>query len=351
MFSSIIGLMLVSIMQLWTLPALGLTVGNPMVVISNQEINPTNRTNYQPDASLSTFRRHGENFWLLPMWDKAHGGIVHVKALGSLARPLAKIEWIKKRNQLFKVGNVQLNGSYWIVNTYETARGILAFIHVEDADGSGVGGGPGKSRIALAWSADGGESFTFLGNIIIPFGDPESFNIEGAPYIIKENFFYLYFKDIKGISVARAPVSDVIEAAQRGTVSKWMKYAGPAKGFSSAGLGGVSQSIGVDGISHSDAACSTYNKKCYLVLTRMNWKDQDTWINLYESVNGVKWSFVQSVIREQHNKVKKGFQYATIVNADGSDNGVVGKRFFIYCDKDHQEESRRTYRWAIDLGN
>jgi hypothetical protein len=336
--------------------AIGETISNPVQVISPEKFESISGVDYQPDAPITTYQVNGERRWLVAMWNKAHGGIDHMESTGSVDRPFAKLVGVKPQNVLFQYDHNRFSGSFWIVNTYETDAGLLAFVHVENAEGSQkhttrAAPSTGKSRIGLAWSSDGGKSFQFLGHILIPFGDPEPSNIQGLPYIIRGEYFYVYFHDTTGLTVARAPVSEVLEAAKNGEVSGWMKYNGPELGFSSLGLGGSSKRLGIDGISHSDAACSSYNDKCYLVLTRMNWKQQDTWIMLFETVDGVIWKFKHTIVREPASSVKGGYQYATITDESGSDNGVIGQRFFIYSLKDHQDSTRAAYRWKVDLGN
>lgn len=320
-----------------------LSVGMPDQVISSHDFVLGHAGTLQPDASISTIGRKGSNYWLLPFWDKAHGGILHAKFSGSLERPLEHLEWIKNKFELFRANAAPLDGNFWIVNTYTATDGVLAFIHVENA-GSGA-----KQRIGLAWSRDNGDSFTFLGNIVVPYTDPDTLNVQGVAYIVRDDFFYIYFHDLKGFTAARAPVSEVLEAARHGQTSHWRKYIGLDGGFSSVGIGGASHNLGIDGISHSDAACSTYDNKCYLLLTRMNWKGKDSWIRLFSSNDGVSWVLSKVIIDVPANETLRGYQYATIVNEDSSDNAVVGRRFFIYCIKDHQEDTRATYRWLIDL--
>lgn len=336
--------------------AIGESISTPVLAITSKEFDPGNSFDYQPDAPITTFQCNGESRWLVPMWNKTRGGIDHMELTGSVDKPFAKLIGVKTQSALFQYDHALFSGSFWIVNTYQTSVGILAFVHVENAEGTrrpakGDAPSTGKSRIGLSWSSDGGESFQFLGHILIPFGDPEPSNIQGLPYIVINGYFYVYFQDTNGLAVARAPVLDVIEAAKMGKVSGWTKYGGSEFGFSSSGLGGNSQRLGIDGISHSDAACSTYDDKCYMVLTRKNWLGEDTWIKLYETTDGVNWKFKRTIARETASTVKEGYQYVTIVNKSGSDNGVVGERFFIYSLKDNRSATRACYRWEVDLAN
>lgn len=340
-------------------PAIGESVSSPVLVISAKEFAPGRDVDYQPDSPITTYQVNGERRWLIAMWNKAHGGIDHMESTGPIDRPFAKLISIKPQSMLFQYDHNRFSGSFWIVNTYQVGTGILAFIHIENAEGTRKkpvkgdvsGTSSGKSRIGLAWSSNEGESFRFLGHILIPSGDPEPSNIQGLPYIIIAGYCYVYFHDATGLTVARAPISEVIEAANKGEVIPWMKYSGTELGFASPGLGGISERLKIDGISHSDAACSTYNEKCYLVLTRKNWLAKDTWIRLFETVDGVNWTLKFIIANEAPSSVKEGYQYSTIIDKSGNDNGVVGQKFFIYTLKDNRDSARAAYRWEVDLGD
>lgn len=329
-------------------------VSAPSIVIGSGEFSAAAGMGVQPDGPLSTFQAGGNRYWLIPLWDKVHGGIVHIKALGSVDRPLQKVLWAKTKAQLFKRNDVLPDGNLWIVSTYRASDGILAFVHVENADGTGAKHGKhingGKSRIGLAWSQDHGESFFYLGDVVIPFGDPDPFNIQGAPYIIQDGYFYIYFHDTSGLTVARAPSDEVIAGARSGKITEWMKYAGPDAGFSSPALGGESIKLGIDGVSHSGAACSTITRKCYLILTMMTWGGRNTWIKLFESPDGIRWMYTKDIVNEAARiDAVRGYQYASIVDAGGNGNGMAGDRIFIFSGKNHLDQDRETYRWQVDL--
>lgn len=324
------------------------SVEGPKLIVSSAFLEKDINKNYQFDAPITTIPLKRDNNWIQAVWDKGHGGIIHMKFTGTVDEPLKTILWSKDQRSLFVGSNTVRDGNFWIVNTYTNAKDVLAFVHVENAENSSRYGGPGKSRIGLAWSANGGDSFVFLGYVISPYNDSMPFNIQGAPYIIKDGYFYVYFHDTSGLTIARAPFEEVIFAAKSGKVSPWYKYNG-REDFTSNALGGPSKRIGVDGISHADAACSSYNNKCYLVLTRMNWKNQDTWVRLFESGDGINWTYKTTIAQEKAGDVKHGYQYATIVNIDGGDNSAVGNRFYIYCNKDHQDSSHSILRWTVEL--
>ncbi len=131
---------------------------------------------------------------------------------------------------------------------------LLMFYHAEN---NTVGGF--WSSIGMAVSTDGGTSWTDLGRIIKPnlaVNSPNnlrSVEVMGAPYMVKDGYFYVYFKDtldsgtIGGqslnLTVARASVADVLSAANTGGVANFQKYY--QSSFSQPGLGGLSQNIAV----------------------------------------------------------------------------------------------------------
>lgn len=322
-------------------------VAGPEVVALPEQLSQSSSQTFQPDAPFTVEKKAGTVYWTQALWNKKAGGIHHARIRQTAAGPVT--EWVKSQPELFRGSNVPRDGVLWIVNSYSAEAGTLAFVHVENAEGTGSPGSSGKSRLGLAWSADKGETYQYLGPIIVPHGDPNPFNVQGAPYIVLDGYFYVYYHDTSGLTVARARVRDVLRAAQRGETTEWLKYAGAERGFAEAGRGGASQRIGIDGISHTDAACSTSDGACYMVLTRMNWKGGDTWVNLYKTRDGVRWQFAKTVHRLPASQVKHGFQYATIVAHDHSDNAEVDRRFYVYCFFDHQDSGRKLYRWTLDL--
>ncbi|GIK26596.1 MAG: hypothetical protein BroJett006_28420 [Betaproteobacteria bacterium] len=321
----------------------------PLVVVRAEALNFIPGTSVQPDSPLVRSSVGEKLTWLLAVWDKTHGGIMHLETSGPLDNPINTQKTVRRQHEFFTSGRYGLDGILWIVNTYDAGDGTLAFVHVEHAEHTGTPGQIGKSRIGLAWRPRDAEKFHYLGHVISPFGDPDPHNIQGAPYLIRGGYFLVYFHDSTGLAVARAPVAEVLEAARHGHTSDWWKYASSEAGFSSAGLGGKSKRLNVDGISHGDAACSTVSDKCYLLLTRMNWKGEDTWIRLFETQDGVSFRLVRTIVQQPATSVRKGYQFASIVNEDGTDNAVVGRRFYIYAYKDHQERTRTMLRWTVEI--
>lgn len=132
-------------------------------------------------------------------------------------------------------------------------------------------------------------------------------------------------------------------------MSEWKKYSDYENIFAAPGLGGEPKRLSIDGISHTDAACSTHNNKCYIVLSNKNWSGKDSWIKLFESKNGINWSLVKVIVNEPARPGADGYQYVTIVDKSGADNGIVGKSFYIYSFKDLLKTTTAGFRWTVDL--
>lgn len=332
-------------------PAFAQQVSGPATVVNDADFNADASSDLVPDGNfvLVGYMPGGGARWLFPIWDRKRGGIKHMLAEGSLEHPVKRKVWVKSESQFFQ-NATRDDGNLWIANTYLAKDGVLGIVHAEAVHGTGRPGYTGRTRIGLAWSNNAGETFRYLGEIISGYQDPLPHNVQGGAYVVKDGYMYIYYHDVNGISVARAPLEEVLLAARAGRVTQWSKYAGERLGFSSPGLGGMAAPIGVKGASHNDAACSVYTKKCYLVLTTMTWGGAKSTITLYESSDAVTWSPIKTLGQEPSTSDKvRGYQYATIVNADGSDNSSVGERFYVYSAKNHLDKDRAFYRWTVDL--
>jgi hypothetical protein len=131
---------------------------------------------------------------------------------------------------------------------------LIMFYHAENTTVGGF-----WASIGMAVSTDGGATWTDLGRIIKPNlaidspNNVSAVDVMGAPYMIKDGYFYVYFRDtldtgIAGgsavnLAVARASIADVVNAANTGDVTSFQKFYGGS--FSQPGLGGYSQNIAV----------------------------------------------------------------------------------------------------------
>ncbi|RQP19895.1 MAG: LamG domain-containing protein [Parapedobacter sp.] len=305
------------------------------------------------DAPLSSWVKDGTRYWMhSDAW-----GEYHQKTSGSADNPLATPVFNKNRSELF-VNNDDINGKPWIMSLYhDSFGGLLAFLHMEFVS---AGGSDNKGRISLAYSTDNGDTFRYLGEIISPYEDPdlEGGFLQGAPYFVKDDYFYCYYNEHGTTNVARAPVADVITAARAGNISPWMKYYNG--GFSEAGLGGNRSPIvathgdNVPGISHTNAAYSTYDGLYYLVMTSMNWFGEETYVRLWQSADGITWRLYKVLANEATTAYPEnsGWQYATIVDEEGEENATVGQRFFVYCGNRTSDPANMSIkRWTVDLSD
>jgi hypothetical protein len=330
----------------------------------------------QLDAPLATYLSSGTRYWLATSWALS-GGLKQSLIRGDLDKPYSAIGWTKDtchRNS----NNYCVNGYYtafttivptdvvnlWFLGVYQTdatGANLLAFIHEEGVGNTGgtASNREGLTRIGLAWSSDFGNNWTYLGRIISPYGDPQPFNIQGAPYLVKDGYFYVYFTDSAGIGIARARIADVIAAAQVGNVGNgiWQKYYNGS--FSQPALGGQSSPIAPWGITHTQAVHSSYTGKYYLALTFMAWPDANgnpinTSVKLYESADAINWSpsFVVADEPGVSQRPNGGYQYCTLADPNGGLNGEVGQYFDIFCEKDalSDQSNFALYRWKVNLG-
>ena len=334
------------------------TLSSPWLAIKPTDINPNHLASFLPggpyyfiDSPITTFTDATTRYWY-----NSHPQS-QSKFTGTLEIPYRKLIFNKddlNPKQRFISDPTGARGLFWLVNLYRDPGGLLAFIHIELPPTSSLNYAAAKGRVGLAWSTDNGDTFTYLGHVIIPENDPHATNVQGVPYLIKEGYFYIYFTEECEAhgdhAVARAPVADVIAAAKAGTLSPWKKYHNG--GWNSDGLGGPCSPLKTLGaINHTDAAYSTHTGKYYLLTSRLNWYDEDTWIKLYESTDALNWHHIKTIVRQPASSVLSGYQYVSIVDASGSDNGVVGKKFYIYSVKDPQYlyPAVSVLRWLVDL--
>jgi Ricin-type beta-trefoil lectin domain-like len=299
------------------------------------------------DAPLSTYvDGGGTRLW----YHSLNFGNTHQRFIGTLDAPFGTKTWEKTRAQLF-TNNSSIDGQPWIISLYNHPDGVLAFLHIESAGSNGH-----KGRIALAWSTDNGNTFKWLGNIVIPYGDPDLANgfLIGCPYLVKDGNFYVYYNEsssaIGNVNVARASVTDVINAAKNGTVTPWTKYYNG--GFSENGLYGNTSPISATGITHTNACHSTYNNKYYLTTTFMTFGGVNSYIKLWESTDAINWTLKETVAEKPASEIglNTGYQYSSIVGTDGANNGEVGQQFYLYSGFRPYEIGFSTiFRWTIAL--
>ncbi|MHB1484832.1 MAG: LamG domain-containing protein [Saccharofermentanales bacterium] len=352
-YSKVIGgLMCLSMVCLISIkyPVNAVTQAGPMTVATATQIFNTGAGFI--DSPLSTWNYNGTQYWI----HSDNWGSNHQKMSGPKDNPLQTPIFNKTRAQFFS-NNASINGNPWIVSIYKDSyNGLLAFLHMESVT---VGGSSAKGRIALAYSTDNGDTFKYLGEIVAPYNDPDMTGgfIVGCPYLVKDGYFYIYYQEY-GINCARASVSDVIAAARNDTVTTWHKYYNG--GWSENGMFGNrsalagASTVTAYGITHTQAAYSTYDGKYYLALTMMNWGGQDTFVHIMQSSDCVTWELYKTVVQEPASNypANSGWQYSSIVDYGSNGNATVGQLFYLYCGNFTDDLNEMTLRrWTIDLSN
>jgi hypothetical protein len=296
------------------------------------------------DSTFPNVTKGGEKYWF------ATFGAVHpwVKYKGTVANPFQTVVWKKLGYQILGLPTSQDSQTPydqpWLMNTYQEpgTGNVLGFLHIENKPND-----PNstyfRGRMALAWSSDYGDTWKYLGNIVVPENPDKTGNQLGAPYIVKDGYFYMYYGEgvkrsdgsyLKGITVARAKVADVLAAAKQGKVTAWKKYYDGD--WQSPGIGGPASSIlylQLEGHDHTDAAYSTFTKKYYLLTVKSSsTATTPATSKLFESEDGIHWTFVKTILSKTlpAGASAFGYNYQSIVSTDGTDNGVVGKSFYVY---------------------
>jgi len=232
------------------------------------------------------------------------------------------------------------SGRWWITNIYVDDRsadglpnGLLAFCHIEfGLDGRTWG-------VSLMYSDDDGQIWTKIGIIVEQEHDnPMTVNILGVPYLIKDDYFYIFYNDYNGIetsmSVARAQVIDVIAAARDKRVCEWQKYYNGS--FCEPGLRGrfsriIDQTEWTtdDWACHGDTAYCTFLGK-YIMTGYNHGFKRGYWISF--SDDGLHWSRREWIQEYEHadRSVNVLSPYQSIMAADGTDNGGIDREFYLY---------------------
>ncbi len=265
---------------------------------------------------------------------------------GPLTSPM-QVPTFTKQNSIFKdPNNLGNTWGWWISNIYQiSSTELLAFSHLENCQDSTLAC---KFRIGLAYSNDSGLTFTKLGYIIQQYNETggSDRNITGVPYIVKDGYFYIYYNDYDAnghaiLAAARASVNAVVNWARYGTPVQWNKYYQNA--WTQPGIGGMASALtpnwSFKGDSclpwtHGDAAYSTTLHRYILAANVQNGatggsncSTQGIWLAFSDDEKA--WDG-ETLVQDLKSGWLRLAQYVTIVNADGTDNGMVGTTFYLY---------------------
>src|SRR5215467_27321 len=329
-----------------------LTVGGAQLLYSDAQMP------FTMDGSFATLKRDATTqfYW------HTYGPTTY-KYFGPITNPLQTLApgWPKDISQMWNANGFA--GNLWLVNLYKiSGTTLLGFVHRE---GAGVGA---PFAVGLGYSTNNGETWRYLGDILSPIDT--NTNMTGVPYLIVGPYMYVYYNETNlgnshQISVARAPLSEVLTAASSGTVSTWVKYSGDGLFNTNAFTGRGANIIGATqwfngvGIVHTDAAHSTPLNK-YMLLVSSESHGQ---LILYLSDDGVNWPGTDAVLIDQNTKAITGAaccmnqQYAAFVSQDpnASDDSLeVGADFWViypYKDWPNNYDYDELYRRHVTVGS
>jgi len=266
------------------------------------------------------------------------------KTVGTLDNPVAKSVNLGTVIQNMKNEYTYAAGGP-VYRDPETGN-LLLFYHAEKRFGNL--GHQFWALLGMAKSTDGGNTWYDLGEIYTPEYEysegPEAlgFDSGSGPYLIihddddDKDYFYVYGDDrrsdgkIVGLTVARAPVEAVVEAANAGTVTEWFKYHNGE--WNEPGLGGRASCIEDDGNKTPgelqyrwvDIAYSEYLDMYVAALSAVSPRGRDA-VYLMFSPDGLNdWS-ERILIAEED-----GIQHYTTIVGTGDDPKVLGGQFYVY---------------------
>ena len=339
------------------------------------------------DAPISTFRVGEKNVWILPTANQhivdgvsTRLSVSHTLTVGGLSNPKEINMGMFPEESFTPVSPTATTGTSgykWITNTYQTADGVLGFVHAEYTGENDYWTmpcdpwidraycAPGKSKIGLAWmdTTPGfhhNPVFVYLGHIAGFTADRQHFNVHGTPYFINTvdgvRYMNIVFHDSHRvdwgqITIARSPLQEVITAAKEGRTSEWKKYNNgqwedAITGTSSSILPKVPELQSIDPniangrvIVHSDAVYHEDSKRYFLsayTLERSG-HNSDTGtpsrLVFYDSCDGINWNFNRYA--NDRTDGEWGYSYVSIFDDDGRDNGRATGPFVLMSGFDY----------------
>jgi len=227
-----------------------------------------------------------------------------VRVTGTREQPLQKVEpvTITTTNK-----SLQYLAGGPLYRDPESGR-IFLFYHAEIHRGT-YKNFYGLLGLAVQSDADG-LTFKDLGPIFTANVSNESakrtVEVCGAPYVIRDGYFYLYSRDVMGgllptqinLSVARAKVADVVRNGLDGRRSDWKKFYEGA--FSEPAVGGRSTALekGNPGVRWMDVSYNTVLGK-YIMIVAANTQSNHVAIFITWSDDGIVWAERKQLVDEQ----------------------------------------------------
>ncbi len=202
------------------------------------------------------------------------------------------------------------------------------------------------STLGIAYSNDLGHHFFDLGECVTPnitFKEASKMDKQievcGGAILPCQKYLYIYYVDYtktgeRGFAVSRAKITDVITAAQQGSLSEWNKY--HKRTFSESGLGGnFTPIIRSQKFTWPHVIYSKYLKQFILIYTTFN--------NLFLSFSSdaLTWEKPTMIVTQGENP-KEEFFYPTLVSLENDPVFLVGREFWVYYT---HSQIGRWHRW------
>lgn len=230
----------------------------------------------------------------------------------------------------------------WLDNIYKISQDtLLGFVHREDLY-------PANNNqyqrdryfIGLARSFDGGTNWKYLGDIIgttrNTLTTAGGSNVAGVPCLVVGDNFLVYYDErdenelSTALSVARAKVTDVIQAIKKDQICQFAKYNNGS--WTENAFTGTGSNIIPDFQPpydfHSDAAyCKPLGK--YLITVQTHGLNK---LYLYQSTDGVNWG--ERITLDSSPGYSQPYSSFVGFDSETSDDCfTVGSEFYIYIDR------------------
>lgn len=317
-------------------------IDNPKKIVSREQ---NNYRNHYIDSPHTMLKKNDSAFYFfhtqgLMMHEREKQGIMY-RSSGTYNQPLEMIESGNYVPEVWDKGEHKTEG-IWLMGVYQIGNSeLLGFTHNESCYEKDI---PCNSEtkyfsLGVGYSRDNGKSWQYCGDIIRTprYGKEGDDNIKGVPYIIKGEYFYIYFwefpqKDVFYPAVARAKISEVINAARKGENVEWNKYKNGD--WDQDGMTGVGTNI----MSNLD---KTFNMHCkvsyvpsikkYLMITYENGKEN---VFILLSDDGLTWEISEKIM--DYNTGHRA-SYPFIADSYTVDGHQIDNDFYIYWAKNYRD--------------